>query len=213
MFESITGIGQLHPSIYASLFGLSFMVLISTGQNSLKKSLIVPVILTGALFFSPILFLVVAGVGGVAYMFIKEIGEDNKKRWEGTASFTHWFFNVDDNRFSGFRLTSKGGASSEHISQNDVSEEMYNAAQKAVSIDPHNWCDASIIVMTEVVEERGKPVIYDHIVTRKQLEDRYDGPGYWDKPEDYKGLPAPEGLLAVFMSDFNGPKLKRVRRN
>jgi hypothetical protein len=210
--ESITGIGQLHWSMYAGSFLMIFWILLYLPNESPTKALAVSSACVITLYFSPIVVLALGGLSVVGYVFFKEVGEENKQRFAGTHRFTYDFFNNDE-RFNGFTVTSKGGASYQHLSPDDVSEEFYNAAQCAYSIDPYNWCDGSIVVMTEVAEEKGKPVIYDHIVTYKQLEDRYDGPGYWDKPEDYKGLPAPEGLLAAFMSQFNGPKLKRVRRN
>jgi hypothetical protein len=212
MFDNITGIGQLHWSMYAGSFLMIFWILLYLPKGNPAKAFITSSACVITLYISPIVVLVLGGLSVVGYVFFKEIGEENKQRFAGTHRFTYDFFNNDD-RFNGFAVTSKGGASYEHLNENDVSEEMYNAAQCAVSIDPRRWHDGSIVMITEVVEEKGKPVIYDYIVTCEQLENRYEGPGYWDKPEDYKGLPAPEGILAVFMSEFNGPKLTKVRRN
>ena len=96
-----------------------------------------------------------------------------------------------------------------------VSEEMKAAARRAVRIDPYRYRGDGIIVETRVTNERGRPVIYDYIVTNEQLE-RYHATGIWNthKSITYNGevLSAPTGLAAAFMDHINGPTLTKVRR-
>jgi hypothetical protein len=221
---------MLHWSIYLAVFALTFMISFFKDYR-FRKSIVLALIPSVALLMSPTLFLVGAlvAVGGLA-LWTDEKSKSYKL--DGTLSYTYEFFG--DNRFTGYSLTSKGGASSMPISGNEtyVPDSFNEAAQRAVSIDPYNWCNGSIVVSTEV-EMRGKtPVIYDRIVTYEQLE-RFSQKRMWDEPKGYSkhnrgiifhgespetdkrgyvNLCPPEGLLAEFISQFNGPDLKRIRR-
>lgn len=209
----LSGQGFAPPMSYVIIFGclcLSFMA-----RRSAGVSLVLATGITAIVYFVPC----VAVVGVVmvfGYAVSMQSSNESIERG-GRVTFEHGFFRDKQSAamHNGFDYTE--GASSWGIASNDkrVTDAMRQAARQAVRIDPYRTHDG-VVVRTTVEMERGKPVIYDHIVTREQIE-RHAAGGLWNLPKGavkYNGkeLPQMDSLSAAFVDQFNGPDLTKVRR-
>lgn len=138
----------------------------------------------------------------------------NRPRQQGVVSFNYeyWGDAQDKALHNGYFLTS--GAS--YMSATEVPPELERVARRAVLGSPY-MPNGNVAIRTTVEMVGGKPAIFDHVVTARQIES-YHSRGIWDDPEPARHpqtgelLPAPTGLAAQFMSQFNGPTTKKVRR-
>lgn len=184
-----------------------FAVRISTGGRFIPTLIIS--ILYGWLWYDhPIFAILVTIMAGLLLFMWAGRGGNSAADTQGLSYF-HYFFG--DNRFSGFVQQERSSYRHLSPSSREVPMSLRQAAREATSVDPYATHPGAVIVKTEVAMERGRPVIYDHIVTGQQAVDR-STKGTWDTPQDYDGFPAPTGLAAQFMSQFNGPKTTKVRR-
>lgn len=216
--------GNLHISVYVTVWimALAFCWV----KRPTRKGFVIATAIVIILFLSPAVFL----VGLCLVLLVWSMNLDRLAARPNPASvrFTYDFF--DDNRFTGFAVETKSERWGIRSDSNSIPEGMRAAAEKAMAVNPFGV--EAVIVSTEVVMERGQPVIYDHIVSAEQIN-RYQEKGMWDEPQPYEShisriktdsgmamvpgdgmvrLPAPRGLEAQFMSQFNGPKTKRVKR-
>lgn len=184
----------------------------------------------GVFYASPIGLFFYCVAKGIQWQLIAE--EENRRHTDGRIWYSREHFNQD--AFDGLRITE--GASTMGISPNDirVPKEMRDAIQAVNRTDPYGQDRRHVVVESTIELERGKPVIWDWVVTKTQIE-RMKHQGSWDPPQGYdtpawridshgtdlapytddNGIahfPAPSGLAHAFMSQFNGPKLRKVKR-
>lgn len=181
------------------------------------------VALVSVLQFTPVIF-----CGGLALLLVVwSVGAQNKNDMPNPACIKYTYDFFGDNDFTGYCLNEYSSYLPLGSNSAKIPDAMRKAVQRARSIDPYQA--RGVVVSVEVVNEGGKPVIYDHIVTNEQINRRNEQ-GMWDTPQDYNKnkahingqveadeegnvhLPAPTGLAAMFMSQINGPKTKRIRR-
>lgn len=209
----LSGQGFAPPMSYFIIFGclwLSFMA-----RRSAVVSLALATGITAVVYFVPCVAMVgVVMIFGYAVSQMQSLEVDTGR---GRVTFEHGFFRDAQSAamHNGFDYTE--GASSWGIAPNDrrIPDAMRQAARRAVRIDPYRTHDG-VVVRTTVEMERGKAVIYDHIVTREQIE-RHAAGGLWNLPSgavkhNGKELPTMDSLSAAFVDKFNGPDTTKVRR-
>lgn len=210
------GQGYGEPIAYFIIFGSAFLSLLAT--RSLNKSLFGASVLTLAIYITPCLtvvaFVLWFSVGISRYQMM----EDDRQHYSrGKLVFTHKYFGDAQSRALHNGFTYEQGASYHGVASDDarIPADMKQAARQAIRIDPYRTHDG-VVVETTVELESGKPVIYDHIVTRAQLE-RHEAGGLWNMPQgavkhNGKELPQMDSFSAAFVDSFNGPDLTKVRR-
>jgi len=210
------GQGYGEPMAYVLIWGCLFLAHLA--RQSLNASLFKASAITVAIYITPCLSAVGVflwlGIGIARY---ETMQDDRLKYSRGKLVFTHQYFGDAQSKALHNGFSYEEGASTWSVASDDsrIPAEIKQVAHRAIRIDPYRTQDG-VIVETTVELERGKPVIYDHIVTRDQLE-RHASGGLWNLPKGavkYNGkeLPQMDSLSAAFVDQFNGPDLTKVRR-
>lgn len=111
-------------------------------------------------------------------------------------SYSHGFFS--DGLKDHFFWSDGYGARQDRRIPSDFSSAMDEAAR----INPY-LPNGDVVIYSNVLNENGKPAIYDDIVSREQIE-RFEQEGHWDETNG--------SMQEAFLSYFNGPTTRRVKR-
>lgn len=197
-----------------------FVVVLNAIKFS-KRRVILGIVAGAAMYFLPVITCSLIALGVGFWSLIVEFSAPKISPLQAEYRH-HWYGHFAEPMFTGWR---DGTSSTEPLR---LPPEAIRAQARAVRVDPNTYYDDAIIFSTRVFYDHAvkKWVIEDSVVTNEKFE-CFEKNGYWSEPKPYKPngyvaddgwheggeeFPAPVGLAAQFMSQFNGPRTQKRRR-